>query len=67
MVKHETYVKTNLKTLEKPCGQCRKSTIAKKSCLKCGRIICDNCAKFNMEDRYCPACFEKIKTLYKLV
>ncbi|NWG11156.1 hypothetical protein HXY33_05335 [Candidatus Bathyarchaeota archaeon] len=66
MINRKTKTKNTSKTAEKPCGQCGKPTTTNETCHKCGKVTCNNCAKFNEETRYCPACFEKIRALYKL-
>jgi hypothetical protein len=56
----------NIESAEIPCEKCGKAAIGSKTCLRCKKVICDSCARFYEDDRYCPACFEKIKALYKL-
>jgi hypothetical protein len=48
------------------CELCGIVIVSPSSCLKCGKIVCHRCAKFDKEDRYCPTCYKKIRTLYKL-
>lgn len=57
--------KTRPENMDK-CELCGIATINPSSCLKCGKIVCHKCAKFDQGDRYCPTCYKKIRTLYKL-
>lgn len=58
--------KITLELVEEPCALCGKLTTGDKLCAKCEKIICDECAKVDGEDRYCPDCFKKKKSLHKL-
>jgi formylmethanofuran dehydrogenase subunit E len=58
---HKVKAKITIEVVEEPCELCGKPTTGDKICEKCGKIVCDNCAKTDLEDRYCPFCFNLVK------
>lgn len=36
-------------------------------CQKCGKVLCDDCAKAYGNKRYCPECYREVKKLSKLL
>lgn len=64
---HMVKAKITLEVVEEPCEFCGKSTTGEKICQKCGKLVCDKCAKIDHKGRYCPICFDKIKSLSKLM
>ncbi len=51
-------IKVTLEVVEEPCELCGKLTTGDKLCIKCGKVICDECAKIDATGRYCPICFD---------
>lgn len=51
-------IKVTLEVVEEPCELCGKLTTGDKLCIKCGKVICDGCAKMDATGRYCPICFD---------
>jgi len=51
---------------EELCGLCRQPTGEDQTCQKCGKLVCEKCAKTDSTGRYCPPCFDEIKSLSKL-
>lgn len=51
-------IKVTLEVVEEPCELCGKLTTGDKLCIKCGKVICDECAKIDVTCRYCPICFD---------
>ncbi len=49
--------KLTLEVVEEPCELCEKPATGDQLCQKCGKIVCDECAKADPTGRYCPACF----------
>lgn len=49
--------KITLEIVEEPCEVCGKLTSGDKLCEKCGKVICDRCAKTDIASRYCQICF----------
>ncbi|RJS76996.1 hypothetical protein CW667_04585 [Candidatus Bathyarchaeota archaeon] len=45
-----------MELVEEPCIICGKLTTGDKICQNCGKIICDECAKIEESNRYCPIC-----------
>jgi len=66
MLRRKSKTKTVLKVRKEPCKLCGTPTTNDNLCFKCGKVICDECAKIYYEERYCPTCFEKIKSLQKM-
>jgi formylmethanofuran dehydrogenase subunit E len=58
---HKIKAKITLEIVEEPCDICHKPTTGDKLCEKCGRPICDECAKTNPTGRYCPICFDLLE------
>jgi hypothetical protein len=56
-----------LEVVEEPCEICGKLATGDQICQKCGKLVCDKCAKKDSKGRYCPACFDRIESLSKLV
>lgn len=54
---HKVKVRITLEIVQEPCELCGKLTTGDKLCEKCGRVICDECAKTDLTGRYCPTCF----------
>lgn len=55
---HKVKIKVTLEVVEEPCELCGKLTTGDKLCIKCGKVICDECAKIDATGRYCPICFD---------
>jgi hypothetical protein len=51
-------MKISLEVVTEPCEICGKLTTGDKVCAQCGRMICDECARIDLEDRYCPVCLD---------
>jgi hypothetical protein len=64
---HVVKAKITLEVVEEPCEICRKLTTGDHICQKCGKLVCDECAKTNSTGRYCPRCFDQLESLSKLV
>jgi len=45
-----------MELVEEPCLICSKPTTGDKICQNCGKPICDECAKTEELQRYCPIC-----------
>lgn len=50
--------KITLEIVQEPCEICGKVTTGDKLCVKCAKLVCDECAKTDATGRYCPICFE---------
>jgi len=57
-VNHEHSVKATitLELVEEPCIICGKLTTGDMICQNCGKPVCDECAKTETAERYCPVC-----------
>lgn len=57
-INHEHKVKATItiELVEEPCMICGKPTAGDKICQNCGKPICDECAKTEEPERYCPVC-----------
>jgi len=64
---HIVKAKIKLEIVEEPCEFCGSLTTEDQICQKCGKLVCDKCAKEDSKRRYCPICFNQIKSLSKLV
>ena len=53
---HKVKATITLELVEEPCIICGKPTTGDKICQNCGKPICDECAKTEQPERYCPAC-----------
>jgi len=59
-------IRVTLEVVEEPCELCGKLTTGDKLCIKCGKVICDECAKIDPSGRYCPICFDLEKSFQNL-
>jgi hypothetical protein len=51
--------KITLEVAEEPCELCGRVTTGDKICQRCGKMICDECARTDkIGDRYCPICYD---------
>jgi hypothetical protein len=53
---HKAKATITLELVEEPCIICGKPTTGDKICQNCGKPICDQCAKTEEPERYCPIC-----------
>lgn len=53
---HKAKATITLELVEEPCIICGKPTTGDKICQNCGKPICDECAKTEEPERYCPVC-----------
>jgi hypothetical protein len=53
---HSCKATITIELVEEPCIICGKPTIGDKICQNCGKPICDECAKTENIERYCPVC-----------
>jgi len=53
---HKAKATITMELVEEPCIICGKPTIGDKICQNCGKSICDECAKTEEGERYCPIC-----------
>lgn len=63
---HNVKAKITLEVVEEPCELCGRLTTGDKLCTKCGKTICDECAKTDASSRYCPICFDREKSFKDL-
>lgn len=63
---NQVKIKVTLEVVEEPCELCGKLTTGDKLCIKCGKVICDECAKIDATGRYCPICFDLEKQFQNL-
>jgi formylmethanofuran dehydrogenase subunit E len=64
---HTVKAKITLEVVEEPCGLCGELATGDQICQKCGKLVCDKCAKTDSSGRYCPKCFGEIRSLSKLI
>jgi hypothetical protein len=64
---HMVKAKITLEVVRGPCELCAEPATGDQICQKCGRIVCDKCAKTDSRGRYCPKCFDEIRSLSKLI
>jgi formylmethanofuran dehydrogenase subunit E len=50
--------KITLELVEEPCEICGKLTTGDNLCDECGKMVCEDCAKTNSLNKYCPICFD---------
>jgi hypothetical protein len=57
-IDHEHKVKATItiELVEEPCIICGKPVAGDQICQNCGKPICDECAKTEEPERYCPVC-----------
>jgi len=60
---NQVKITITLEVVEEPCELCGKLTTGDKLCIKCGKVICDKCAKIDPTGRYCPTCFDLEKQI----
>jgi hypothetical protein len=65
--KHTVKAKITIEVVKEPCEFCRTPATGYQICQKCGKAVCDKCAKTDSGERYCPTCFDQMKSLSKLV
>ncbi|MEM3698033.1 MAG: zinc finger, RING-type domain-containing protein [Candidatus Bathyarchaeia archaeon] len=53
---HKVKATITMELVEEPCIICGKPTTGDKICQNCGKVICDECAKTEQLNRYCPIC-----------
>ena len=53
---HKVKATITIELVEEPCMICGKPTSGDKICQNCGKPICDECAKTEAPERYCPIC-----------
>jgi hypothetical protein len=53
---HKVKATITIELVEEPCMICGKPTTGDKICQNCGKPICDECAKTENPERYCPIC-----------
>ena len=59
--------KITIEVMEEPCAFCGKLITGDHKCQKCGKQVCDECAKTDSKGRYCPKCFDEMRSLLKLI
>lgn len=64
---HVVKARLTLEVVEEPCELCGKRAFGDQICQKCGKVLCDGCARTVGNKRYCPACFVEVKKLSKLL
>ena len=64
---HSVKAKITLEVVEEPCEFCGKPVTGHEICQKCGKPVCDTCAKKDGEARYCQKCFQQVQSLSKLI
>jgi hypothetical protein len=64
---HVVKAKITLEVVEGPCELCGEPATGHQICQKCGKLVCDKCAKTDSDGRYCPRCFAQIQSLSKLI
>ncbi|MEM3578533.1 MAG: hypothetical protein QXX51_08865 [Candidatus Bathyarchaeia archaeon] len=56
---HKAKATITIEIVEQPCELCEKITTGDKICERCGKLVCDECAKIDSNgNRYCPICFD---------
>ena len=63
---NQVKIKVTLEVVEEPCELCGKLTTGDRLCIKCGKVICDECAKTDATGRYYPTCYNLKKQPIKL-
>jgi hypothetical protein len=53
---HKVKATITMELVEEPCMICGKPTTGDKICQNCGKVICDECAKTEGPNRFCPIC-----------
>jgi hypothetical protein len=53
---HKVKATITMELVEEPCIICGKPITGDKICQNCGKVICDECAKIEESQRYCPIC-----------
>jgi hypothetical protein len=53
---HRAKATITIELVEEPCMICGRPTQGDRICQNCGRAICDECAKTEDPQRYCPVC-----------
>jgi rRNA maturation endonuclease Nob1 len=53
---HKAKATITIELVEEPCILCGKPVAGDKICQNCGKPICDECAKTDQQERYCPVC-----------
>jgi len=64
---HAVKAKITLEIVEGPCEFCGELATGHQICQKCGKLVCDKCAKNDSNGRYCPKCFREMQSLSKLI
>jgi len=64
---HKVKAKITLEVVEGPCELCGELATGHQICQKCGKLVCDKCAKKDSSGRYCPKCFDEMQSLSKLI
>jgi len=64
---HAVKAKITLEVVEEPCELCGEPSTGHQICQKCGKLVCDKCAKTYSKGRYCPKCFDEMRSLSKLI
>lgn len=59
---HTVRVRITLEVIEEPCELCGKPATGYQICQRCGMLVCDKCARKDLTRRYCPTCFDRIKS-----
>ena len=57
---HMVKARITLEVIEEPCELCGKPATGHQVCQRCGKLVCDECARKYLARRYCPACFDKM-------
>jgi hypothetical protein len=63
---HMVKARITLEIVREPCELCGEPATGDQICQKCGKLVCDKCAKIDSKGRYCPKCFDEIESLSKL-
>lgn len=53
---HNAKATISIELVEEPCIICGRPTTGDKICQNCGKLICDECARTEKLQRYCPIC-----------
>jgi hypothetical protein len=64
---HTVKARITIEIVEEPCVVCRETATGAQICQKCGKPVCDKCAKADSKGRYCPKCFSELQSLSKLI
>jgi hypothetical protein len=64
---HMVKAKITIEVVEEPCELCGEPATGDQICQKCGKPVCDKCARTDSKGRYCPKCSDELQSLSKLI